>query len=48
QAGRNLPKVSFLSYNRLRAHDLYYGKKIVMLETAVKNLAEFYNKEDVE
>ncbi|MGL4982811.1 MAG: 50S ribosomal protein L4, partial [Treponemataceae bacterium] len=34
QAGRNLPKVSFLSYNRLRAHDLYYGKKIVMLETA--------------
>lgn len=47
RAGRNIPNVSFLSYNRLRAHDLFYGKKIVLLETSVKNLAEFYaNKEE--
>ncbi|MDR1785626.1 MAG: 50S ribosomal protein L4 [Spirochaetaceae bacterium] len=43
RAGRNIPTVSFLSFNRLRAHDLFYGRKIIMLETAAKNLAEFYN-----
>ena len=42
QAGRNLPFVSFLSYNRLRAHDLFYARKIVVLESAVKNLSDFY------
>lgn len=46
QAGRNIPTVSFLSYNRLRAHDLFYGKKIVMLETAAKNLGDFYKAEE--
>ena len=45
QAGRNLPFVSFLSFNRLRAHDLFYGQKIIMLESAAKNLSDFYNKE---
>ena len=48
QAGRNLPKVSFLSYNRLRAHDLFYGRKIIVLESAVKNLSDFYAAEDKE
>jgi large subunit ribosomal protein L4 len=42
RAGRNLHNVSFLSYNRLRAHDLFYGRKIILLETAAKNLSEFY------
>lgn len=42
RAGRNIPTLSFLSYNRLRAHDLYYGGKIIALEGAVKNLSEFY------
>lgn len=45
QAGRNIATVSFLSYNRLRAHDLFYGKKILMLESAAKNLSDFYNEE---
>lgn len=44
QAGRNIPALSFLSYNRLRAHDLFYGKKILMLESAAKNLSEFYKE----
>ena len=48
QAGRNLPKLSFLSYNRLRAHDLFYGRKIIVLESAVKNLSDFYAAEDKE
>lgn len=45
QAGRNIPTVSFLSYDRLRAHDLFYGRKIIMLESAVEALSGFYNKE---
>ena len=44
QAGRNIPTLSFLSYNRLRAHDLFYGKKVLMLESAAKNLSEFYKR----
>lgn len=34
RAGRNLPNVHFLSYNRLRAHDLFYARKVIMLEGA--------------
>lgn len=48
RAGRNIPALSFLSYNRLRAHDLFYGRKIIMLETAAKNLSGFYNGEEAE
>lgn len=44
QAGRNIPTLTFLAYNRLRAHDLFYGRKIIALEGAVKNLSEFYAK----
>jgi len=46
QAGRNLPNVHFLSFNRLRAHDLFYARKIIMLEGAAKNLSEFYATEE--
>ena len=42
QAARNLKNVSFLAYNRLEAHELYYGRKVIILESAVKNLSEFY------
>ncbi len=42
QAGRNIKNLTFLSYDRLRAHDLFYARKIVILESAVKNLTEFY------
>ncbi len=45
RAGKNLPNVYFLSYNRLRAHDLFYGRKVIMLESAAKNLSEFYADE---
>jgi len=43
RAGRNLPWLSFLSYNRLRAHDLFYGRKVIVLESAAKGLNEFYS-----
>jgi large subunit ribosomal protein L4 len=42
RAGRNLPWLSFLSFNRLRAHDLFYGRKVLVLESAIKGLNEFY------
>lgn len=42
RSGKNLPNVSFLAFNRLRAHDLFYARKVVVLESAVKNLSDFY------
>ena len=45
RAGRNIPNLSFLSFNRLRANDLFYGRKVIMLESAAKNLAVFYGSE---
>jgi large subunit ribosomal protein L4 len=42
RAGRNIYGLSFLSYNRLSAHDLYYGRKVLVLEGAIKNLSGFY------
>jgi large subunit ribosomal protein L4 len=45
RAGANIPWLSFLSYNRLRAHDLFYGRRIILLETAAKNLNAFYAAE---
>jgi len=43
RAGRNVPWLTFLAYNRLRAHDLFYGKNVVLLETAATKLNEFYS-----
>ncbi|MDR2923842.1 MAG: 50S ribosomal protein L4 [Treponema sp.] len=43
RAAANIPWLSYLSYNRLRAHDLFYGRQVLMLETAAKNLNEFYS-----
>ncbi len=42
RAGNNLPWLTFLSYNRLRAHDLFYGKNILVMESAAGKLNEFY------
>ena len=48
QAGRNLHNVYFLSYNRLRAHDLFYGRKVIMLEGAAQKLSEYYAEKEAE
>lgn len=42
RAGRNIPWLRFLSFNRLRAHDLFYGRRVIVLESAAKNLNSFY------
>lgn len=42
RAGSNIRDLRFLSYNRLRAHDLYYGNNILVTEDAAVKLGEFY------
>jgi large subunit ribosomal protein L4 len=44
RAASNIPWLSYLSYNRLRAHDLFYGRRVLLLETAAKNLSDFYKE----
>ncbi len=46
RAGRNIPWLRYLSYNRLRAHDLFYGQRIVLTESAAQKLNEFYGGEE--
>jgi large subunit ribosomal protein L4 len=48
RAGANIPWLSFLSYNRLRAHDLFYGRRVILLESAAKNLNAFYGAQNEE
>jgi large subunit ribosomal protein L4 len=42
RAGRNIPWLSFLSATRLRVHDLFYGRRVLVLETAAKEICDFY------
>ena len=44
RAGRNVPWLKVQSYNRLSAHELFYGKNIVMTESAAAKLNDFYAK----
>lgn len=46
RAAANIPWLSYLSYNRLEAHSLFYGRQVIMLETAAKNLNEFYGTKE--
>ncbi|HON89439.1 MAG TPA: 50S ribosomal protein L4 [Spirochaetales bacterium] len=46
RAGRNIPWLHFLSYNRLSAHELFYGRNVIVMESAAKALNEFYGKDD--
>lgn len=42
RAGGNIPWLGFLSFDRLRAHDLFYCKHLVVMETAALKLNDFY------
>jgi large subunit ribosomal protein L4 len=44
RAGRNLPDVGILSYNRLTAHDLFYSERLILLEKAALSLNDFYTE----
>ena len=44
RAGRNVPGLSILSYNRLRAHDLFYAGRVIVFEKAVQELGRMYGE----
>jgi large subunit ribosomal protein L4 len=44
RAAKNIPTVKYLSYNRLCAHELFYSRNVVMLESSVNNLNKFYGE----
>ncbi len=46
RAGKNIPWLRILSFDRLNAHDLFYGKKVIVLETAAGSLNDFYGKKE--
>lgn len=42
RAGRNIPWLKMQAYNRLSAHELFYSRNVVLTESAVGKLNEFY------
>ncbi len=42
RAGKNIPWLRVLSYNRLSAKELLYGRNVLVMETAAANLNDFY------
>jgi large subunit ribosomal protein L4 len=42
RAGRNIRWLSILRYDRLSAHELFYGRRILIEESAVPELARMY------
>ncbi len=44
RAARNIPYLRVLSYDKLSAKELLYGRKILVLETAAENLGKFYGE----
>lgn len=42
RASKNIPYLHILAYDKLSAKELLYAKKVLMLESAAKNLNEFY------
>ena len=44
RAARNIPYLHVLSYDKLSAKGLLYGRKILVLEPAAQNLGKFYGE----
>ncbi len=44
RAARNIPYLHVLAYDKLSAKELLYGRKILVLESAAKNLNDFYGE----
>lgn len=47
RAGRNIPNLSVLTYNRLNAHDLFYGRRLLVMKDTVNKLNDFYGSGEV-
>ncbi len=48
RAGRNIPTLKFLAYNRLRAHDLFYSHNLLVMEKAALELGQMYGSDKEE
>ena len=46
RAAKNIPNLHVLSYDKLSAKELLYGKKIIVLQTAASNLNDFYGERE--
>jgi large subunit ribosomal protein L4 len=44
RAGGNIPCLHFLSFNRLCAHELFYSRNVLLLESAAQELNKFYGE----
>ena len=44
RAAKNIPYLHVLAYDKLSAKELLYGKKVIVLESAVSNLNDFYGE----
>lgn len=42
RAARNIPTLKVFTYDKLRVHDVLYSEKLVILESAVSKLNDFY------
>ena len=42
RAARNIPWLRYLNYRRLRAHDLFYARSVVVMESAADGLGTFF------
>lgn len=46
RAGRNIPYLRYSTYNNLTAHDLYYSEKLLIMESGIQKLNEFYGSSE--
>ncbi len=44
RAAKNIPYLHVLAYDKLSAKELLYGRKVIVLESAVSNLNDFYGE----
>ena len=42
RSARNIPWLRYLNYRRLRAHDLFYARSVVVMESAADGLGTFF------
>ena len=44
RAAKNIPYLRVLAYDKLSAKELLYGRKVIVLKSAVSNLNDFYGE----
>jgi large subunit ribosomal protein L4 len=44
RAGRNIPWLSYMNFQRLRAHDLFYARKLLVMKSAAEGINKLYTE----